>query len=227
MSDHQRSLEELKATLSSDHTAPAGQELDAQELRATLEGLKMEHQLEMENLKAKHKIEAAILTKEREDLCTRLQDAKEQLAEGNQMWRTEVEAKSSKQVLEEARDKLQKAEQRLAEMEKLQMEQERSTGELRERLELSEKKMMDYQALQKAQAESQEENQKLEEKLRVTANQLQAIQADRYTSHDANVRATDENDDKSQIHDLQFTFHYRFDFTSVLLTHSPLSGDRR
>lgn len=188
MSDHQRSLEELKVTLSSNRATPEGQELDAQELRAAFEGQKMEHQLEMENLKAKHKIEAAILTKEREDLCTRLQEAKAQLAEGSQTWRAEAEAKSSKQALEEAADKLQKAEQRLAEMEKHQMEQEKSTEELRERLELSEKKMTDYQALQKAQAESQEEIQKLEEKLRVTANQLQAIQADRYTSHDANVR---------------------------------------
>lgn len=147
----------------------------------------MEHQLEVENLKAKHKIEAAILTKEREDFCTRLHEAKDQLAEGNQTWRTEVEAKSSKQALEEATDKLQRAEQRLAEMEKLRIEQDKSTEQLRERLELSEKKMTDYQALQKAQAESQGEIQKLEEKLRVTANQLQAIQADRYTSHDANV----------------------------------------
>ncbi|KAM8742222.1 CAP-Gly domain-containing linker protein 2 isoform 1-T1 [Acanthopagrus schlegelii] len=187
VSDHQRSLEELKASLSGDHSDPAGQEQDPQELRATLEGLKMENQLEMENLKAKHKIEAAILTKEREDLCSRLQEVKEQLADGNQAWRTKVEAKSSKQALEEVTEKLQKAERRLAEMEKLQVEQEKGTGELRERLELSEKKMTDYQALQKAQAESQEEIQKLEEKLRVTANQLQAIQADRYTSHDANV----------------------------------------
>lgn len=142
----------------------------------------MEHQLEMENLKAKHKIEAAILTKEREDLSSRLQELKDQLAEGCQTWRTEAESRSSKQALEESADKLQKAERKLAEMEQLQMEQ-------RERLELSEKKMSDYQALQKAQVESQEEIQKLEEKLRVTANQLQAIQADRYTSHDANVRS--------------------------------------
>lgn len=190
VSDHQRSLEELKATLSSDHTAPEGQEQDAQELRAALESLKLEHQLEVENLKAKHKIEAAILTKEREDLCSRLQEAKEQLAEGSQALRTEAEARSGKQALEEATDKLQKAEQRLAEMEKHQMEQDRSREELRERLELSEKKMSDYQALQKAQAESQEEIQKLEENLRVTANQLQAIQSDRYTSHDANVRGS-------------------------------------
>uniref|UniRef100_A0A4W6CTI0 CAP-Gly domain containing linker protein 2 n=1 Tax=Lates calcarifer TaxID=8187 RepID=A0A4W6CTI0_LATCA len=169
VSDHQRSLEELKASLSSDHAAPEGQEQDTQELRATLESLKMEHQLEMENLKAKHKIEAAILTKEREDLCTRLQEAKDQLAEGNQTTRAEVE---------------------------LQMEKDRSTEELRERLELSEKKMTDYQALQKAQAESREEIQKLEEKLRVTANQLQAIQADRYTSHDANVIEDNEISDE-------------------------------
>ncbi|KAI3373997.1 hypothetical protein L3Q82_022563, partial [Scortum barcoo] len=191
VSDHQQSLEELKATLSSDHAAPAGQEQDALELRASLESLKMEHQLEMENLKAKHKIEAAILTKEREDLCARLQEAKDQLANGSQ-----AEAKSAKFALEEAADKLQKAEQRLAEMEKLQTEQDRSTAELRERLELSEKKMTDYQALQKAQAESQEEIQKLEEKLRVTANQLQAIQADRYTSHDANVIEDNEISDE-------------------------------
>ncbi|XP_070700207.1 CAP-Gly domain-containing linker protein 2 [Pempheris klunzingeri] len=196
VSDHQRSLEELKATLSSDRAAPDGPEQDAQELRATLEGLKMEHQLEIENLKAKHKIEAAILTKEREDLCSRLQEAKVQLAEGDQTWRAEAEAKSSKQALDEATDKLQKAEQRLAEMEKLQTEQNKSTEELRERLELSEKKMTDYQALQKAQAESQEETQKLEEKLRVTANQLQAIQADRYTSNDANVIEDNEISDE-------------------------------
>ncbi|KAG7515986.1 hypothetical protein JOB18_019872 [Solea senegalensis] len=186
VSDHQRSLEELKATLTSD-CVTEGQEQDSQELRATLESLKMEHQLEVENLKAKHKIEAAILTKEHEDLCIRLQEARDQLAEGNHTWRTEVEDQSGKQALEEAAEKLQKAEQRLAEMERLQVERDRSAQQLRERLELSEKKMTDYQAVQSAHAESREEIQKLEEKLRVTANQLQAIQADRYTSHDANV----------------------------------------
>uniref|UniRef100_A0A8D0CSL7 CAP-Gly domain containing linker protein 2 n=1 Tax=Sander lucioperca TaxID=283035 RepID=A0A8D0CSL7_SANLU len=194
--DHQRSLEELKASLSGDRPTPAGTEQDAQELRAALESLKTEHQLEMENLKAKHKIEAAILTMEREDLCTRLQEAKDQLAEGSQTWRAEVHTKGGKQALEEATEKLQKAEQRLAEVEKLQTEQDQSTEELRERLELSEKKMTDYQALQKAQAESQEEIQKLEEKLRVTANQLQAIQSDRYTSHDANVIEDNEISDE-------------------------------
>ncbi|XP_030010039.1 CAP-Gly domain-containing linker protein 2 isoform X2 [Sphaeramia orbicularis] len=196
VNDHQRSVEELRATLSGDHASPAGQEQDAQELRASLESLKMEHQLEVENLKAKHKIEAAILSKEHEDLCARLQEARNQLAEGNQTWRTEVDTKAGKHALEEANDKLQKAEQRLAEMEKLQKEQDKSTEELRERLELSEKKMMDYQALQKAQEESRDEIQKLEEKLRVTANQLQAIQADRYTSHDANVIEDNEISDE-------------------------------
>ncbi|KAM3869003.1 CAP-Gly domain-containing linker protein 2 [Diretmus argenteus] len=188
---HQRSLEDLKASLSSDHAAPAGQEQDVQELRTTLESLKMEHQLEMENLKAKHKIEAAMLTKEREDFCTRLQDAKDQLTEGSQTWRTQAEVKSTQQILEltEVTEKLQKAEQRL-------VEQDKAREELRERLELSEKKMLDYQALQKAQAESREEIQNLEEKLRVTANRLQAIQADRYTSHDANVIEDNEISDE-------------------------------
>nr|XP_040038020.1 CAP-Gly domain-containing linker protein 2 isoform X1 [Gasterosteus aculeatus aculeatus] len=195
--DHQRSLEELKASLSSDHPTP---EKDAQELRATLESLKMEHQLEVENLKAKHKIEAAILSKEREDFCTRLQEAKELLAEGNQAWRAEAEASGGKRSLAEAADKLQKAEQRVAEMEKSRVEWDRSTEQLRERLELSEKKMADYQAVQKAQAESQEEIRGLEEKLRVTANQLQAIQAARYTTRDANViEDNDISEDKMKL----------------------------
>ncbi|XP_037835042.1 CAP-Gly domain-containing linker protein 2 isoform X1 [Kryptolebias marmoratus] len=182
VSDHQRSLEELKASLSRDQAAPQGPEQDAQELRTTLESLKMEHQLEVENLKAKHQIEAAILTKEREDLCARLQEAREQLSEGSQSWRSDAEAHGTKAALAETADKLQKAEARLA--------------ELQDRLQLSEKKMTDYQALQKAQAESQEEIQKLEEELRVTANQLQAVQADRYTPHDANMIEDNEISDE-------------------------------
>ncbi|XP_068188278.1 CAP-Gly domain-containing linker protein 2 isoform X2 [Antennarius striatus] len=175
--DHQRSLEDLKASLSRDPAAPAGQDQDAQELRATLEALKMEHQLEMENLKAKHKIEAAVLTKEREDLAARLQDP---------VWRSEAEAKVSRQALEDAAEKLQQTERRLEEAEQLRAEQEKNAGELRGRLE----HMKEHQALQEVQV------QKLEEKLRVTANQLQAVQADRYSSRDANVIEDNEISDE-------------------------------
>lgn len=171
-------MEELKITLSSSPEAPAGQEPDAQELRATLEALKMEHQLEMENLKAKHKIEAALLSKEREDLSARLQELKDV----SQTWRSEPEVRSGRHALEEVSEKLQKAERRAAEAEQLE-------AELQRKLQLSEKMAADRDALQKAQRESQEEIQKLEEELRVTANQLQAVQADRYTSQDANVRS--------------------------------------
>uniref|UniRef100_A0A3Q2YTJ9 CAP-Gly domain containing linker protein 2 n=1 Tax=Hippocampus comes TaxID=109280 RepID=A0A3Q2YTJ9_HIPCM len=161
VSDHQQSLEELKASFSGGQSAPEGQEPGVQELRAALEGLKMEHQLEVENLKAKYKIEAAILTKEREDLSARLQDAKEQ---------------TSREAAEEASDKLQRAEKRLAEMEVLQRERDRSARELREQLEMSENKVSEYRALQEV---NREEVQKLQEKLRVTANRLRAIQTDR------------------------------------------------
>uniref|UniRef100_A0A672GGV9 CAP-GLY domain containing linker protein 2 n=1 Tax=Salarias fasciatus TaxID=181472 RepID=A0A672GGV9_SALFA len=168
VSDHQRSLEELKASLSGGGGAD-GERQDAQELRTALESLKMEHQLEVENLKAKHKIEAAILTKEREDLCARLLEAREGPASG-------------RHAPDEAAERLQRAERRLA--------------ELRGRLELAEKKTWDYQAVQRAQTESQEEIRRLEEQLRVTANQLQAVQADRYTSHDANVIEDNEISDE-------------------------------
>lgn len=153
VSDHQRSMEELKVTLSGGPAA--GQEPDGQELRATLEALKMEHQLEMENLKAKHKIEAALLTKEREDLSSRLQELKDPA------WRPEPEVGG----------KLEEVELRAAELQRK-----------------LEEKTADYQALQEARRENQEEVQKLEEKLRVTSNQLQAAQAARYCSTDANVR---------------------------------------
>lgn len=191
VSDHQRSLEDLKASLSRDHP----DDRDALELRTTLESLKMEHQLEVENLKAKHQIEAALLIKEREDLCARLQEA------GGPTRRPDADTNGTKAALDEASEKLQKAEARLAELEELRVEQDRTSAELRHRLELSEEKMTDYQSLQKAQEESQEEVQKLEEQLRVRANQLQALQADRYSPHDANVSSRGpERSSKSSLH---------------------------
>ncbi|CAL8364506.1 unnamed protein product [Lota lota] len=221
VSDHQRSYEELKATLTGDRAAPAGQEQDPQELRATLESLKMEHMLEVENLKAKHKIQAAILTKEHENLSMRLQEAREQLAQGGP-----ADTRGLTEAAEElsaATEKLQKADERLAALEELRAEQERSGQDLRGRLELSEKKMSDYQALQKAQMESREEIQKLEEKLRVMANRLQAIQTDRYMSHDANViednALSDEKTRKQNIEETMEKLVKREKEVSTLTTH--------
>uniref|UniRef100_A0A674CFY9 CAP-Gly domain containing linker protein 2 n=1 Tax=Salmo trutta TaxID=8032 RepID=A0A674CFY9_SALTR len=177
VNDHQRSLEDLKTSLSSQNGSAEGQEQDPQELRTTLESLRMEHQLELENLKARHEIEAAVLAKEREDLRSRLQDAKDQLGESSQNGKNQAqtEARSNQLTLElrDAREELQKAQLRV--------------GELRERLELAEKKMVDYEALQKAEAQSRAELHSLEEKLRVTENRLQAVQDDHHMPQDANV----------------------------------------
>uniref|UniRef100_A0A8C7SPZ6 CAP-GLY domain containing linker protein 2 n=1 Tax=Oncorhynchus mykiss TaxID=8022 RepID=A0A8C7SPZ6_ONCMY len=177
VNDHQRSLEDLKTSLSSQNGSAEGQEQDPQELRTTLESLRMEHQLELENLKARHEIEAAVLAKEREDLRSRLQDAKDQLDESSQNGKNQAqtEARSNQLTLElrDAREELQKAQLRV--------------GELRERLELAEKKMVDYEALQKAEAQSRAELHSLEEKLRVTENRLQAVQDDHHMPQDANV----------------------------------------
>uniref|UniRef100_A0A673X8V5 CAP-Gly domain containing linker protein 2 n=1 Tax=Salmo trutta TaxID=8032 RepID=A0A673X8V5_SALTR len=175
VNDHQRSLEDLKASLSSG--LAKGQEQEPQELRTTLESLRMEHQLELENLKARHEIEAAMLAKERDDLRSRLQDAKDQLGESSQNWNSQAQtkARSDQQALElrEVWEKFQKAQLRV--------------DELRERLELAEKKMVDYKALQKAEAQSRQELYSLEEKLRVTENRLQAVQDDHHMPQDANV----------------------------------------
>ncbi|XP_029555775.1 CAP-Gly domain-containing linker protein 2 isoform X4 [Salmo trutta] len=199
VNDHQRSLEDLKTSLSSQNGSAEGQEQDPQELRTTLESLRMEHQLELENLKARHEIEAAVLAKEREDLRSRLQDAKDQLGESSQNGKNQAqtEARSNQLTLElrDAREELQKAQLRVGEVERLQGEKDGAQDELRERLELAEKKMVDYEALQKAEAQSRAELHSLEEKLRVTENRLQAVQDDHHMPQDANVI---ENNDISE-----------------------------
>lgn len=191
--DHHRALEELKASLMGERRNGEGEGEDGNtsappEVRAAMESLRIEQQLELENQKAKHEIEVAVMSKEREDYRTRLQELRDQLEESDGNWRIQAEVKSGQHVLElkEAADRLQKAEQRLGELEKAHEEQGR-TGQLqRERLELAEKKMVDYETLQKAEAQSRAELLTLEEKLRVSENRLQAMEADR-TTQDANV----------------------------------------
>uniref|UniRef100_W5KJC6 CAP-Gly domain containing linker protein 2 n=1 Tax=Astyanax mexicanus TaxID=7994 RepID=W5KJC6_ASTMX len=180
--DHQRALEELKASLTSNRGASEGEKGDVPE------SLRMEQQLEVENLKAKHEIEVAVVTKEREDLRTRLQELREQLEESEENARVQAETRNTQHALEvkDAADKLQKAELRVAEMERAQVEQGRSTQRLREQLELTEKKMADYEALQSAEAQSRVEILTLKEKLRVSENRLQAME-DGHTTQDANV----------------------------------------
>uniref|UniRef100_A0A8C7SPN0 CAP-GLY domain containing linker protein 2 n=1 Tax=Oncorhynchus mykiss TaxID=8022 RepID=A0A8C7SPN0_ONCMY len=202
VNDHQRSLEDLKTSLSSQNGSAEGQEQDPQELRTTLESLRMEHQLELENLKARHEIEAAVLAKEREDLRSRLQDAKDQLDESSQNGKNQAqtEARSNQLTLElrDAREELQKAQLRVGEVERQKGEKDGAQDELRERLELAEKKMVDYEALQKAEAQSRAELHSLEEKLRVTENRLQAVQDDHHMPQDV-IEKNDISEEKIKL----------------------------
>ncbi|KAL6463431.1 hypothetical protein MHYP_G00278220 [Metynnis hypsauchen] len=192
--DHQRALEELKASLTGNRGASDGEKGDVPEI--PWESLRMEQQLEVENLKAKHEIEVAVVTKEREDLRTKLQELREQLEESEENARVQAETRSTQHTLElkEATERLQKAELKVAELERAQEEQGRGTQRLREQLELAEKKMADYEALQSAEAQSKAEILMLKEKLRVSENLLQAMEAD-HTTQDANMI---ENNDSSE-----------------------------
>ncbi|KAF4113532.1 CAP-Gly domain-containing linker protein 2 isoform X2 [Onychostoma macrolepis] len=198
--DHHRALEELKASLtgnrgSSENSGGEG-EGTTPEMRAALESLKMEQQLELENLKAKHEIDAAVMAKEREDLRSRLQELRDQLEENEENWKIQVEAKSNQHTVElkEVSEKLQKAELRNSELDKSHEEHEKATQLLKEQLELAEKKMVDYEALQKAEAQSRAEILSLQEKLRVSENRLQAVETD-HTTQDVNMI---ENNDNSE-----------------------------
>ncbi|XP_026109271.1 CAP-Gly domain-containing linker protein 2-like isoform X2 [Carassius auratus] len=199
--DHQRALVELKASLSGDRgaseTSGAEGEGTTPEMRAALESLKMEQQLELENLKAKHEIDVAVMAKEREDLRARLQELRDQQEESEENWKIQLEAKSNQESLElkEISAKLQKAELRISELDKSREEQERATHLLKEQLELAEKKMVDYEALQKAEAQSRAEILSLQEKLRVNENRLQAVEAD-HTTQDVNMIENNENSEE-------------------------------
>uniref|UniRef100_A0AAY4DFI1 CAP-Gly domain-containing protein n=1 Tax=Denticeps clupeoides TaxID=299321 RepID=A0AAY4DFI1_9TELE len=164
--DHQRALEELKASMTGERAAPEG---GAQGEAVAAESVRMEHQLEVENLKAKHEIEVAVLAKEREDLRGRLQELRDQLDESGENWRIQADAKSGQHALElkEAGEKVQRAELRLLDLDKALEEQRAAAALLRDRLDLAEKKMADYQALQKAEAQSRAELLSLEEKVRI------------------------------------------------------------
>uniref|UniRef100_A0A4W4EAH7 CAP-Gly domain-containing protein n=1 Tax=Electrophorus electricus TaxID=8005 RepID=A0A4W4EAH7_ELEEL len=178
--DHQRALEELKASLTGERggggTGGTDGEGPALEMRAAVESLRMEKQLEVENMKAKHEIEVAVLAKEREDLRAKVQELRDQLEESEENARTQVEARGS-QHLEGAHE-----------------EKGRAMHTLREKLELTEKKMVDYEALQNAEAQSRAEILSLEEKLRVNENRLHAMEAN-HTTEDANMI---ENNDNSE-----------------------------
>ncbi|KTG36834.1 hypothetical protein cypCar_00007885 [Cyprinus carpio] len=195
--DHQRALEELKASLTGDRGSSENSggegEGTTPEMRAALESLKMEKQLELENLKAKHEIDAAVMAKEREDLRARLQELRNQLEENEENWKIQVEAKCNQHTLElkEVSEKLQKDELRISELNKSQEEHEKATQLLKEELELAEKKMVDYEALQKAEAQSRAEILSLQEKLRVSENRLQAVEAD-HTTQDVNVKTLEK-----------------------------------
>ncbi|KAM9441431.1 CAP-Gly domain-containing linker protein 2 isoform 4-T4 [Clarias gariepinus] len=175
--DHQRALEELKSSLINDSKASetSGGDGDGPtpEVRATVESMRMEQQLEVENLKAKHEIEVAVLAKEREELRVKVQELQDKLEESEENTR-------NNQELNESVEKLQEAELKV-------------TG-LRERLELAEKKMADYEALQSAEAQSRAEIRDLQEKLRVSENRLQAVDSD-HIGQDVNMI---ENNDSSE-----------------------------
>uniref|UniRef100_A0A9J7WW35 CAP-GLY domain containing linker protein 2 n=1 Tax=Cyprinus carpio carpio TaxID=630221 RepID=A0A9J7WW35_CYPCA len=201
--DHQRALEELKASLTGDRGSSENSggegEGTTPEMRAALESLKMEKQLELENLKAKHEIDAAVMAKEREDLRARLQELRNQLEENEENWKIQVEAKCNQHTLElkEVSEKLQKDELRISELNKSQEEHEKATQLLKEELELAEKKMVDYEALQKAEAQSRAEILSLQEKLRVSENRLQAVEAD-HTTQDM-IEKNDNSEEKMKL----------------------------
>ncbi|XP_060124322.1 CAP-Gly domain-containing linker protein 2 isoform X1 [Zootoca vivipara] len=197
-SDHQKSLEGLKATL---NTGPDSQHKEIVELKAVVESIKLEHQLELENLKAKHDIETAVHVKEKEGLKLKVQEAKEEVEESDKNWKQQLEAKTNQHLLElqDLKDKCRDADLRAHELEKLHgdyEDQAQAIAFLREQIALAEKKMLDYETLQKTEAQNKQEIQRLQEKVLVLENKLQATEALHPSQHTNMIETNDISEEK-------------------------------
>ncbi|KAM9321450.1 CAP-Gly domain-containing linker protein 2 [Gastrophryne carolinensis] len=225
VSDHQKSLEDLKGSLV---TSPDSQYKEIVELKANLESLKMEHQLELENLKAKNEIEIAVYIKERESLKMKLQEVKDEVEEINNNWRSQLESKTNQHLteLQDIKDKYREADQRVHELEKLQTEyndQTQAIAYLKEQTSAAEKKMQDYDLLQKADARNKQEIVKLQEKILTLENKLQSMEAT-MTSQNAKMIETNDiseekNKTKKTMEDLQLKLTKRDKEVSSMSAH--------
>ncbi|XP_066432899.1 CAP-Gly domain-containing linker protein 2 isoform X3 [Eleutherodactylus coqui] len=225
VSDHQRSLEDLKGSLI---ISPDSQHKEMVELKASVESLKMEHQLEIENLKAKNEIEIAVHIKERETLKTKVQEIRDELEEGNNNWKTQLESKTNQHLkeLQDIKDKYREAEQQLSDLQKLQGEyndQTQAIAFLKEQISSAEKKMQDYDMLQKADARNSQEIQRLQETILVLENKLQSMEA-LHSSQITNMIETNDiseekNKMKKTVEDLQLKLSKRDKEVSSMSTH--------
>ncbi|XP_042298493.1 CAP-Gly domain-containing linker protein 2-like [Sceloporus undulatus] len=196
-SDHQKSLEDLKATL---NTGPDTQHKEIVELKAVVESIKMEHQLELENLKAKHDIEMAVHVKEKESLKLKLQEAKDEVEENNNNWKTQLETKTNQHLVEiqALKDKCRDADLRVHELEKLHSDykdQAQAIAFLKEQVSLAEKKMLDYET-QKPESQSKQEIQRLQETILVLENKLQSMEPLHPSQHANMIETNDISEEK-------------------------------
>ncbi|XP_044141156.1 CAP-Gly domain-containing linker protein 2 isoform X3 [Bufo gargarizans] len=225
VSDHQRSLQDLKGSLV---TSPDSQHREIVELKASVESLKMEHQLEIENMKAKNEIENAVHIKERETLKTKLQEIRDELEEGNNNWKTQLESKTNQHLkeLQDMKDKYREAEQRLCGLQKLQAEyndQTQAIAFLKEQISAAEKKMQDYDMLQKADTRNNQEIQRLQERNLVLENKLQSMEALHSSQNPNMIETNDVSEEKIKmkktVEDLQLKLSKREKEVSSMSVH--------
>lgn len=225
VSDHQRSLQDLKGSLV---TSPDSQHKEIVELKANVESLKMEHQLETENLKAKNEIEIAVHIKERETLKTKLQEIRDELEEGNTNWKTQLELKTNQHLkeLQDIKDKYRDAEKQVCDLQKLQTEyndQTHAIAFLKEQISAAEKKMQDYDMLQKADTRNNQEIQRLQEKILILENKLQSMEALNSSQNSNMIETNDLSEEKIKmkktVEDLQLKLSKRDKEVSSMSAH--------
>ncbi|XP_053311950.1 CAP-Gly domain-containing linker protein 2-like [Spea bombifrons] len=225
VSDHQKSLHDLKGSLV---TSPDTQYKEVVDLKANMESLKMEHQLELENLKAKNEIEIAVRIKEKEILKSKIQEIKDEIEGGNNNWKTQLESKTNQHLkeLQDIKDKYRATEQRVCELEKINIEyndQTQAIAFMKEQISIAKKKIVDYDSLQKADLRNKQEIQRLQDNILLLENKLQSMEQ-LLSSQNANVIETNDISEekikmKNALEDLQVKLSKRDKEVSSMSSH--------
>eukprot|EP00079_Xenopus_tropicalis_P033323 XP_017947094.1 PREDICTED: CAP-Gly domain-containing linker protein 2 isoform X2 [Xenopus tropicalis] len=221
VTDHQKSLKDLKGSLS---TNPDTQHKEIVELKAHLESLKMEHQLEIENLKAKNEIDIAVHIKEKENLKTKLQEIRDEVEESNSNWKAQLESKTNQHLkeLQDIKDKCREAELRVCGLEKLQSEysdQTQAISFLKEQISSAEQKMQEHDTLQKSEIRNKQEIQRLQETLLVLENKLQSMESQNANMIETHAISEEKIKIKNTIEDLQVKLSKRDKEVSTITSH--------
>ncbi|XP_059511043.1 CAP-Gly domain-containing linker protein 1-like isoform X3 [Stegostoma tigrinum] len=176
---HQQAMEELKLSFSK---GAGAQTTELLELRSTLEKLKTEYQMELENINVKQDFEKSDYLKKIEELKSQLLTVSTENEKGTEILKLQLES-ATNQHLEEMEETLAKLQDTQLKVKELQVLQDRCNEQaqiieaLTAEMTVAGEKVLGYELLQEAVSQGKEEIRRLEEKLMVVESQRKSSEA--------------------------------------------------